>query len=111
MQLQFAHEYLEELYYTKRTTSKKHRFQPAVVAGYVKGVAHLERVDALDELRKVRGLHFEPLKGDKFGLYSIRANDKYRVEFAILQGYYNGETVDRQAVICNIVDLSNHYKK
>lgn len=49
-------------------------------------------------------LHFESLHGDKQGLFSIRANLDYRIEFTIK------ETIEEQILtICNIVELSNHY--
>lgn len=40
----------------------------------------------------------------KKGLFSIRANLDYRIEFTIK------ETIEEQILtICNIVELSNHY--
>lgn len=36
---------------------------------------------------------------------SVRVNDQYRIEFK--EYTEDGETI---ATICNIVDLSNHYK-
>ena len=44
-------------------------------------------------------------KDDKAGLSSVRVNDQYRIEFE--EHTKDGETV---ATICNITDLSNHYK-
>ena len=56
-------------------------------------------------LKKYNGLNYEKLKGDKAGLSSVRVNDQYRIEF-------EEKTVNDQsfATICNIVELSNHYK-
>ena len=45
------------------------------------------------------------LKGDKSGISSIRVNDQYRIEFTVEQ--VSSETV---VTICNILELSNHYK-
>ena len=39
------------------------------------------------------------------GLSSVRVNDQYRIEFE--EYVEDGETI---ASICNITDLSNHYK-
>ena len=50
-------------------------------------------------------LNYEKLTGDKKGLSSVRVNDQYRIEFE--EYTKDGETV---ATICNITDLSNHYK-
>ena len=52
-----------------------------------------------------KSLHFEALHGDKEGRYSIKANDQYRIEFTL------AETDEEPVVtICNIMELSNHYK-
>ena len=58
-----------------------------------------------EALKKYNSLNYEKLKGDKDGLSSVRVNDQYRIEF-------EEKTVDNQAVavICSIVELSNHYK-
>ena len=46
------------------------------------------------------------LKGvDKAGISSIRVNDQYRIEFTVKQ--ISSEAV---VTICNILELSNHYK-
>lgn len=54
---------------------------------------------------RFRGLHYEKLVGDKDGLCSVRVNNQYRIEF-------EEKTIDNDiiATICNITDLSNHYK-
>jgi proteic killer suppression protein len=56
-------------------------------------------------LKKYNGLNYKKLQGDKEGLSSVRINDQYRIEF-------EESTVDEQpvATICNIVELSSHYK-
>lgn len=41
----------------------------------------------------------------KTGLSSVRVNDRYRIEFE--EHIKDGEAI---ATICNITDLSNHYK-
>jgi len=54
---------------------------------------------------RYNSLNYERLEGDKAGLSSVRVNDQYRIEFE--EYVRDGETV---ATICNITDLSNHYK-
>ncbi|EEC96427.1 hypothetical protein PRABACTJOHN_02169 [Parabacteroides johnsonii DSM 18315] len=49
-------------------------------------------------------MRYEVLEGDKAGISSIRVNDQYRVEFAVVE---KGEP---RITICNILELSNHYK-
>jgi len=57
------------------------------------------------DLFRYNGLDYEALHGDKEGLESVRVNDKYRIEFKTTKVV--SETV---VTICNIVELSNHYK-
>lgn len=57
------------------------------------------------ELTKYKSLHYEHLKGDKEGISSVRVNDQYRVEFT---EEIMGDSI--AANICNITELSNHYK-
>ncbi len=100
----FDKEYLRDLYQTGRSNDKKHRFQPNVVAGYVKAINFLKHSVRKEDLFHIRSLHFEALKGDKAGLYSVRANNQYRVEFTI------SENMDMPVLtIANIIELSNHY--
>ena len=56
-------------------------------------------------LMKYNSLHYEKLHGDKEGLSSVRVNDQYRIEFE--ERVKDGATI---ASICNITELSNHYK-
>ena len=62
----------------------------------------VERVEfiGLDEVRKIKGLHDEPLHGTRKGQRSIRLNKGYR---AI---YYVNEADD--IVIVNVIEVSNH---
>jgi proteic killer suppression protein len=61
--------------------------------------------DNVLSLMKYGSLHYEHLHGNKEGLSSVRVNNQYRIEFE--EEIKNGETI---ASICNITDLSNHYK-
>lgn len=56
-------------------------------------------------LMRYGSLHYEHLHGDKEGLASVRVNDQYRIEFE--EFVKDGETI---ASICEITELSNHYK-
>ncbi len=44
------------------------------------------------------------LTGDKAGISSIRVNNQYRIEFTV------NKAKDTVVTICNIIELSNHYK-
>ena len=97
--------YLQELYVSGRCKDKKHRFQPNVIAKYVRVVNLMKHVENVLSLTHYGSLHYEKLHGDKEGYSSVRVNDKYRIEFVEL--YEDGKTV---ATICSISELSNHYK-
>lgn len=56
-------------------------------------------------LSKYGSLHYEKLHGDKNGISSVRINDQYRIEFIEII-----EADKSIATICNITELSNHYK-
>ena len=62
-------------------------------------------VGSPNTLLNYNSLNHEKLKGDKTGLSSVRVNDQYRIEFE--EHIKDGETI---ATICDITDLSNHYK-
>ena len=105
MEITFEKEYLRELYETGKTTSKKYRFQPQIITRYQLRIKILEKAIRIEDLFTINSLHYEILKGDKEGISSIRINDQYRIEFTINQVV--SETV---VTICNIIELSNHYK-
>ena len=101
----FNEDYLEKLYTKGETGVKKLRFQPQIVRAYQKGIKFLIQAKRKEDLFPFKSLHFEALHGDKEGRFSIRANDQYRIEFTLK------ETDDEPVVtICNIMELSNHYK-
>ncbi|MDR3340809.1 MAG: type II toxin-antitoxin system RelE/ParE family toxin [Candidatus Symbiothrix sp.] len=105
MEITFDKKYLEELYYAGKTTDKKYRFQPQIAAKYKKTIIILKSVSCVEDLFLYNGLRYEALHGDKEGLESVRVNDQYRIEFKTTKVV--SETV---VTICNIVELSNHYK-
>ena len=79
--------------------------KPNIVARYQLRIKVLEQARSVEELYVIHSLHYEVLKGDKAGISSIRVNDQYRIEFTVEQ--VSSETV---VTICNILELSNHYK-
>ena len=100
----FEKDYLRELYENGSCKDKKHRYQPNVTKGYKRGIDYLKWASRKEDLFTINSLHFESLHRDKKGLFSIRANLDYRIEFTMT------ETIDEQILtICNIVELSNHY--
>lgn len=101
----FEKQYLKELYETGKTSDKKHRFQPPIIRKYGQVINRMVFETDISGLMKYGSLHYEHLHGDKEGLSSVRVNDQYRVEFR--EHTVEGKLV---ATICEITELSNHYK-
>ena len=105
MEIKFEKKYLEELYLNGKTSDKKHRFQPQIIAKYRKTIDLLESLTVVKDLYRYHSLHYEVLVGDKAGMESVRVNDQYRIEFKTTKVV--SEIV---VTLCNIIELSNHYK-
>lgn len=105
MIITFKEKYLQELYAEGRATDKKHRFQPQIIDKYVKIVNLMKQQENVLGLSKFGSLHYEKLRGDKKGYSSVGVNNQYRIEFT--EAMEEGKQI---ATICNITDLSNHYK-
>ena len=105
MEIKFEKKYLEELYLNGKTSDKKHRFQPQIIAKYRKTIDLLESLTVVEDLYRYHSLHYEVLVGDKAGMESVRVNDQYRIEFKTTKVV--SEIV---VTLCNIIELSTHYK-
>ena len=105
MDITFDKDYLQEMYLTGKSTDKKNRFQPAIIRKYIRVIDLMIDQSDTASLSKYYSLHYEKLKGDKEGLSSVRINDQYRIEFE--EWTTGNQTV---ATVCNITELSNHYK-
>ena len=105
MEIRFDKEYLSELYYTGKCSDRKHRYQPDIARRYQRCIDLMESVPTLEGLYQYHSLRYKTLEGDKKGISSVRVNDQYRIEFAVT-------TVETETIvtICNILELSNHYK-
>lgn len=104
MEIIFDKEYLRDLYITGKA-DKKYRFQPQIIRKYIRIIdLMIEKAD-VTALAQYNSLNYEKLKGDKAGLSSVRVNNQYRIEFK--EQIKDGEII---ATICNITELSNHYK-
>lgn len=75
-----------------------------MVKRYKRGVDYLKWATRKEDLFRINSLHFEALKGDKSGLFSIIVDIHYRIEFSL-----KGTVEQPILTICNIVELSNHY--
>jgi proteic killer suppression protein len=105
MEVIFDKEYLQVMYETGQCPDKKHRYQPGIIRKYGDIINLMKRTRNVMGLCQYNSLRYEKLKGDKVGLSSVRVNDQYRIEFE--ERTKDGEVI---ATICNITDLSNHYK-
>jgi proteic killer suppression protein len=101
----FEEKYLQELYETGKTTDKKHRFQPEIVRKYQYCIRYLLGASCIETLYSINALNYEVLKGNKAGISSVRVNKQYRIEFTI-----SNNEVESIVTVCNILELSNHYK-
>lgn len=104
MEVRFNNPYLERIYKEGRETGKN-MYDKYVIRSFVKKVDLLERLSNHTELRRIAGLNFEALKGDRSGLCSIRIDKKYRLEF------YLEKNVITLSDIIIIEELSNHYQE
>lgn len=104
MEIIFDKEYLRDLYVTGKA-DKKHRFQPEIIRKYIRIIDLMIEKTDITALAQYNSLNYEKLKGDKAGLSSVRVNNQYRIEFE--ERIRDGEII---ATICNITELSNHYK-
>ncbi|MBN2765132.1 MAG: type II toxin-antitoxin system RelE/ParE family toxin [Paludibacteraceae bacterium] len=105
MIITFEKLYLQELYKKGNTSDKKHRFQPAIIRKYIRIIDLMISIENTSALLKYNSLNYERLSGNKPGICSVRVNDQYRIEF---EEKTEGENTF--ATICNITELSNHYK-
>ena len=103
----FDKDYLSELYYDGKCKDKKHRYQPEIIRRYKQRIDTLNAASGIEALYRIHSLNYEVLSGDKAGISSIRVNDQYRIEFLVSHEADGKESL----TICNIIELSNHYKK
>ena len=105
MKVIFAKEYLKELYESGISSNPRKRYQPDIIRRDRKAILKLIYVSTPSELTRINSLNYERLKGNKKGLSSVRVSDKYRIEFEEFH-----EQDEEIITICNIIELSNHYK-
>lgn len=105
MEITFAEDYLRELYYEGKAHNKKYRFQPQIIKKFIRVLDLMETLKSTEDFYRYKALHYEALVGDKKDRESVKVNDQYRIEF-------HSEVIDneRKITICNILELSNHYK-
>lgn len=103
MIVKFENDYLENLY-TGEQLKGKPKYNDSVIRKFKKVILILKNVESSVELAEFRGLNFEALKGKKKGLYSVRVDIAYRLEFKL------ENDIIQLTEIAIIEELSNHYK-
>lgn len=88
MEIIFAKNYLKELYMEGKSSDKKHRYQKDIIKRYRKTIDRMADAKRAEDLMLINSLRYEKLVGLKSGISS--GTDSL--------------------TICNIIELSNHYK-
>lgn len=105
MKIRFNSEEMEYYYTTPLSEIRgKIPVPKEILVQYKKKIQILMSIESLEELTFFRSLHFEPLKGEQKGDYSIRLNLQYRLLFYIEK--------DNQLVpeVLVIQKISKHYE-
>ncbi len=96
MRFEFARKKLESLYYRKNETGG---FGRDVVRAFRKVMQAIANAADERDLRALRSLHFEKLRGDRKGQRSLRLNDQWRLIVGIRE-----DAEGRTIVVIEIVD-------
>lgn len=106
MNVKFKTYYLQELYEYGTGVGRKPEFSVGVIKQYKRKIDILIEINNISKLRQHKGLHFEKLKGDRKGEYSIMLNKQYRLIFEQIKS-------DEQKIIINLLlinEISKHYE-
>jgi len=104
MNLQFKNSYLEKLFEGKAVSGKP-RYSSEVITKFKKAILKLKNADNIREIKNLKGLNFEALKGDLKGYYSVRVDYSYRLILTVDKN----ETL-KITEILTVHDLTNHYQ-
>jgi toxin HigB-1 len=76
MDIEFQDAHLEDVYYEPKATLGH---GPAVDKGFRKVVGFIDNAHDERDLRGMKGLHYEKLKGDRSHQHSLKITDKWRL--------------------------------
>jgi proteic killer suppression protein len=103
MQVVIEDHFLGEVANYNKVTGKS-PFPDEVIKAFKKRLYQIRQAKNTADLRMIKSLHFEKLKGKKYeGKYSIRLNISYRLIFRI-----ENNEISRLEIIC-IEEINNHY--
>lgn len=101
----FRNQYLEDLQAGRKVMGKP-QFGSPVIIKFRRLVETMRLMSSTQEMYDLKSLHFEKLKGDLKGYYSVRINDQYRIVMSIEK---NEILVQEVEEIITIEGLTNHY--
>jgi len=97
MQIEFGDEDLRQLY--QEAAFRVPAIGPELTKAYRKVVGFIDQAEDERDLREMKSLHFEKLKGQRDGQHSLALNDQWRLIIRIERSE-DGKTV----VVIEIVD-------
>lgn len=103
MTVKFKDDYLRKLY-SNELVKGKPLYNKSVIEKFQDRVLLMEQIKSTKQLREFKSLRFEALLGSKKGLFSVRINKQYRLEFMI-----DNDSIQLEEIIL-IEKLSNHYE-
>lgn len=103
MTVEFKNDYLKKLYVGEPVKGKP-LYSKVVIEKFQERILLMEQVENTKHLREFKSLHFEALQGNKKGLFSIRINKQYRLEF-----FVENDSIQLEEIIL-IEELSKHYE-
>jgi proteic killer suppression protein len=95
MEVRFENDELDRL----EVQAGNGRFSEAIAKAYRKRMQQIRAASGTQDFYALKSLHFEKLKGDRAGQWSMRLNDQWRLIMKIAEK--DGRT---EAVICDITD-------
>ncbi len=105
MIIEFADVALQELYETGSTSDKKYKkLSKEIVKQYIKVVNFIRGASRIEDLFKIKSLHYEKKLGDLNGVDAVWINPQYRLLF--------NSSADEQGVVVNalLTEISKHYE-
>lgn len=104
MVIRFNNAYLQKIFEGK-PLGKKPKYAEDVILKFKKTVLMFQHAESIAQLRKLKGLNFEKLKGNLQGYYSVRVNIQYRLILSIEE---NGSLAISDIIL--VEELTNHYR-
>lgn len=103
MTVKFNNDYLELLFQGKDLSGKP-KFSDDVIKKFKKTVLMLQYAENIAQIRQLKGMNFEFLKGDLKGWCSVRVDLKYRLILSV----ESDNIITAETLI--IEELTNHYQ-